>query len=974
MRRQSPYVLALVCGFLVQHMWGQVGFVPIPELPPWCTSSDNCSNELAIEVDGILVKGKAMVRMGHDGLFDKPILLVEGFDFGQGWHPQMNGFGTVTWNGIYGGDLTGFPEGLNYRPMLDDLYQKGGDVVLLDFADGTASVQQKTKLLDHLLHLVRDAQHGALPGILVGVSMGGVVARLALAQWEDLGQSHCIGEFFSVDAPHLGATLPTGLQALVLGLSDMSAQGQALWDAMNSIAARQLVAHHITSSQSHEDTQALLQNTGWPKACNNLAVVNSRPDAHAHLTNEPLLNIEWGLNLPIQSGVYFVRAGRWQQGGTDISASFALPSFNMADGNASLMDIGVLSFPQPEEDAASKPGSVSGHLSLLAQSLTSSLPLFVEHESVQNDVTFVSHTSALGQTSTESNEPWTDVSVASTDQPRETHASLPSHHRAWMLSWIEAMWNDHPDHVQAQEDSYTLGWQQPRKKFLLSSLIQQEGKIHIGNSSDPFKASSSACGQTTVIRNGGELHVGNHDGAKGDFAVVSSSNISAETDGRIEVHAGSTLTIHKHAMLHLAGGTVVVHPEAELILEPDAEMLFEQNGLLVVEEHGKLTLHGTMAVSAFEQGRIECRGHITWEAGANVWTGAEAKLHIRGLGNSHHLMFGLHNWWGNGKVMCEGGDWEFIDTAQLKAHADVQIKHMRILGGLHENTDLNTHGQVILHNCELGEFRWQHEGTPNSNSLVMVTKNRWVDGTCSIEHAKVRLDANAFDNSSVFLKHSGFPSKITANQWESHWFESTPALSIQSDEAAVWVEKNAWSGGVGLHIHKSNPRMACNEWQGCIDAVVLYGQCSPCFTADCGGGSNRWENNQHHFRLQESPLPYLSHSNNHLGADHDALATGTTFSPVENWTVIGASWNQMLTDNPWTNLLDTDVQRCGAGGCENVPWYAHGLAPQKACTDFRPNPVRPKSLHSSNLWNILGQQVHFESVSPTWSFEQDGLQ
>ena len=66
MRRQSPYVLALVCGFLVQHMWGQVGFVPIPELPPWCTSSDNCSNELAIEVDGILVKGKAMVRMGHD--------------------------------------------------------------------------------------------------------------------------------------------------------------------------------------------------------------------------------------------------------------------------------------------------------------------------------------------------------------------------------------------------------------------------------------------------------------------------------------------------------------------------------------------------------------------------------------------------------------------------------------------------------------------------------------------------------------------------------------------------------------------------------------------------------------------------------------------------------------------------------------------------------------------------------------------
>lgn len=964
---QFRFIVAVANMLMVQHMWCQIGYVPDPDLPPWCNSTNACSNDLSITLDGAQVKGKAMVRIGSDGHFDKPIILVEGFDFGSGWNPQMNGFGTVTWNGIFGGDLTGFPEGLNYRPILDELCESGGDVVFLDFEDGTASLQEKTALLSHLLHKVRFAQQGALPGIVVGVSMGGVVTRMALSQWEALGESHCIGQFFSVDAPHLGATLPTGLQALVLGLSEMSEQGQALWTAMNSVAARQLVAHHISSSQWHEDTQDLLQNTGWPRACNNLAVVNSRSDAHAHLTNAPLLSIEWGLNLPIQSSVYFVRAGRWQEGGTDVSASYALPSFNMANGDASLMEIGVLSFSQPEVDVASEPGSVARHLSMLAQSLTSSLPLNVEHESVQNDVTFVSHQSALGQSSSESDDHWTDVSVASMIEPRETHASLPSHHRTWMLTWVEAMWNDHPDQVQSQEDSYTLGWQEPRKKFLLSSLIEQQGKIHIGNSSTPFKASTSACGQSTVVRNGGQLHVGSPGGAKGDFDIVSSSNISAEPDGRIEVHAGSTLTIHEHASLQLLGGTVIVHPEAELIVEAGAEMLFDQDGLLVVEEHGKLTIAGSTIVSAFEKGRIECNGHISWEDGADIMTGDGSKFQIHLLGNGHLFMTGTHHWTGNGKVTCEGGNWEFVDDAQLIALGNIHFEHLNILGGAHQHSELKTSQRVILNDCELGAFRWHHTGISTSPPLVLVANNRWINGNCRIDNAKIRLHSNVFYNSKVCLEHSVFPSRITANQWESHWFESVPALSIKSDKAAVWVENNTWYGGVGVRIHESNPRLACNAWQGCHDAIVLDGMCSPCFTIDCGGGSNSWEDNRHHFRLRDSPLPYLSHSNNHLGLEHGALATGTTFSLAENWTIINASWNQTLMDNPWTNSLNTEVERCDAAGCENVPWYAHGLSPQKACKDFRPEPLRPKSLESSSLWNILGQQVHLESINPTWS-------
>ncbi|MGB1577936.1 MAG: hypothetical protein ACPG9S_07945, partial [Flavobacteriales bacterium] len=76
------------------------------------------------------------------------------------------------------------PQGLDYRPLLDSLYERGLDLLFVDFEHGTSSLSAKSALLDHVLTLSLSAKTGSHPAVLAGVSMGGLVVRNTLAQWE----------------------------------------------------------------------------------------------------------------------------------------------------------------------------------------------------------------------------------------------------------------------------------------------------------------------------------------------------------------------------------------------------------------------------------------------------------------------------------------------------------------------------------------------------------------------------------------------------------------------------------------------------------------------------------------------------------------------------------------------------------------------------------------------------------------------
>ena len=100
-------VLLGACAAL--NAWGQSLQVPVPETPPWCPEDGACNSLVECLFQGQIVSGRASLRMGEDGAFDKPVLLIEGFDFEAGWDSETHGFGGVTWSGIFGGQPLEFP-------------------------------------------------------------------------------------------------------------------------------------------------------------------------------------------------------------------------------------------------------------------------------------------------------------------------------------------------------------------------------------------------------------------------------------------------------------------------------------------------------------------------------------------------------------------------------------------------------------------------------------------------------------------------------------------------------------------------------------------------------------------------------------------------------------------------------------------------------------------------------------------------
>ena len=350
------------------HAHSQSIEVPEPEIPPWCSQGTGCNSQVFVEAMGSVVQGVAQCRMGNDGIFNRPVILVEGFDFGNGWSPTNQGYGSVTWSHIHGADINSFPQGQDYRPLLDSLYQMGADLVFLDFAEGTSALQQKVALLNHVLSLIQDHNVGNEPGILVGVSMGGLVGRLGLKHWESAGTAHCIGQFISVDAPYLGSTIPVGIQALLLGLSTISQEGQDLWQALNSTAARQLLKHHIAGNEEHLAIQAMLSEVGWPSTSINLNIVNSRPNAMADLVPGPLLHLEWGLETPIEASLFHVTADQWEENNPLAGASLLLPGGLFTQFGSNMIQENCLLFPQPLDNPEMAPGSTASHSQHIYQS------------------------------------------------------------------------------------------------------------------------------------------------------------------------------------------------------------------------------------------------------------------------------------------------------------------------------------------------------------------------------------------------------------------------------------------------------------------------------------------------------------------------------------------------------------------------------------------------------------------------------
>ena len=180
--------------------------------------------------NGGIATGRAFVYLSDDHTqLARPALVFEGFDIDN----------SMNWDELYAL--------LNQENLVEDLRARGYDAVVLDFTDATDYLQRNAFVAVDLIHTVQDATYVENDFPLVGASMGGLVARYALAWMEQNGDPHRVRNVVSFDVPHRGANIPLGIQYWLNFFSGSSVDAALLLSRLDTPGARQMLVYHHTN-------------------------------------------------------------------------------------------------------------------------------------------------------------------------------------------------------------------------------------------------------------------------------------------------------------------------------------------------------------------------------------------------------------------------------------------------------------------------------------------------------------------------------------------------------------------------------------------------------------------------------------------------------------------------------------------------------------------------------------------------------
>lgn len=250
---------------------------------------------------GVQATGEAYVYLSDlNPVLTKPMILVEGLDLDN----------TRNWDQLY--DL------MNQQLLLENLRALGFDAVVLNYTNSTVAMQANGFLVEELIAQVNAVTGGAVEGVIVGTSLGGLTTRYALMHMEQNEMDHHIRNFISMDSPQRGADIPIGLQYWVDFFADLSAEAAQSRDALNSPVAKQLLLYHFSSSSggtaNPDPLRAVMNNElntmgGYPQALRKVAVCNGSSTMQNSGFNGGAQIIQWtyrSLLLDIDGNVWAV--------------------------------------------------------------------------------------------------------------------------------------------------------------------------------------------------------------------------------------------------------------------------------------------------------------------------------------------------------------------------------------------------------------------------------------------------------------------------------------------------------------------------------------------------------------------------------------------------------------------------------------------------------------------------------------------
>lgn len=269
---------------------------------------------------GKKAKGKVSVFLacGHTGI-TKPLIVAEGFFPTEVVPDEVS-------------PISFREKFVPFPGLRDELNLAGYDIIYLDYDAGTDFIERNALLLKKVIKEVnlKKRQNGSIEqNVVLGLSMGGLVARYALTEMELRGPAHETKLFIAFDTPNQGAYTPLGLQYMISHLNVAKVYGipisvfakdiKKLKEIQNRPSSQemQVVRNHRFSHipgikyppnyQYRDDFWADLlsrPNRGYPRQCRNVSISNGSQQGvgQGFNPNGKIMDIQGGNKLFVPDG------------------------------------------------------------------------------------------------------------------------------------------------------------------------------------------------------------------------------------------------------------------------------------------------------------------------------------------------------------------------------------------------------------------------------------------------------------------------------------------------------------------------------------------------------------------------------------------------------------------------------------------------------------------------------------------------
>ncbi|MCF8360878.1 MAG: putative lipase [Prolixibacteraceae bacterium] len=153
----------------------------------------------------------------------KPVIILEG------WDPTNFKFLDEIYNET------------NAYDLIPNLQNQGYDVILMNYGDGGADIRGNAMALREFINYLNetlDNNDSYNKIVVIGESMGGLVARYALRYMESVGEDHNTRLFMTMDTPHRGAYFPYSIQHIGASALELVNKIRVFWitiEALNLI-------------------------------------------------------------------------------------------------------------------------------------------------------------------------------------------------------------------------------------------------------------------------------------------------------------------------------------------------------------------------------------------------------------------------------------------------------------------------------------------------------------------------------------------------------------------------------------------------------------------------------------------------------------------------------------------------------------------------------------------------------------------